>query len=305
MAYGLQSYQDSSRKETILDVFQDATPKSTPLMTLFKTGTAKGTLDEWVEDYQARSTSTTGDVEGSDATYSDLTQPSRRNNITQIVTKSVLVSGTERAVSVVGGQDPYTYQKGKALVGLKLKWENTIINGAAKVSGSSGSARNMSGIISIVSSHATARNSGTSISVQEVNDIVKENFSDVGIENMFDVFVVPMGLKQKFGTLTTNITRNDDAFSKRLAYEVQVLATDGGDIKIIPHQDINNAAGTSALLALKTDSWQLAWLSGREPFYKEIATQGDNEKGEWISEGTLRYLAERTNAFRTGYAQAG
>jgi hypothetical protein len=303
MAYGLLSVDDASRKETILDVFQDATPKSTPLMTLFSTGKARGTVDQWVEDYQARSTTSTGKIEGADITYDDLTQPARRSNLTQIVTKNVKVSGTEAAVDVVGGQDPMSYQKGKALVGLKLQWENTIVNAGVKISGQSGVAAGMAGIISIVSSHATARNSGTSMSIQEVNDMVAENFNDVGIENMFDVMVCPMGIKQKIGQLTTPLTRNVNAMDKKLAYEVQSLATDGGDIKIIPHQDLNNASGTTAVLALNTASWQLAWL--REPSYKPLASQGDNEKGAWISEGTLRFLAERTNNFRTGYNKAG
>lgn len=305
MAYGLLSTDDASRKETILDVFQDATPRSTPLMTLFSTGKARGTVDEWVEDYQSRSTTSTGKIEGADITYDDLTQPARRSNLTQIESSNVKVSGTEREVSVVGNQDPFTYQKGKKLVGLKLQWEYTIINAGTKISGQSGVAAGMAGIISIVSSHATARNSGTSMSIQEINDMVKENFNDVGIENMFDTLVVPMGIKQKIGQLTTPLTRNVDATQKKLAYEVQLLATDGGDIKIIPHQDLYNSATTPGpnVLALRIPSWQVAWL--REPFWKPLASQGDNEKGAWISEGTLRYLAERTNNFRTGYCLTG
>ena len=303
MAYGLLTFDDSSRKETILDVFQDATPKSTPLMTLIKTGSAKGVLDEWVEDYQSRPTSVTPDVEGADATYSDLTQPLRRNNITQVLTKPVKVSGTELAVDVVGGQNPMSYQKSKALTGLKLNWEYELINGGVKASGSSGVARQMSGMLGIISSHVTARNSGTSLSIQEINDVTGELFNDVGIENMYNLIVVPIALKQKLGTLTTNITRVEEATSKRLAYPVQVIESDGGEHRVIPHQDVNRSAGTVHALFLREEAWQVAWL--RQPTYKTLASQGDNEKGEWISEGTLRYLAERTNAFRTGYAVTG
>lgn len=305
MAYGLQTYQDGSRKETILDVFQDATPKSTPLMTLFKTGTARGTMDEWVEDYQARATSSAGEIEGADATFSDLTQPSRRFNVTQIVTKPVKVSGTEKAVDVVGGQDPFSYQKGKELTGLKLKWEYTLINGTPRASGSSGVARTMAGLIATITSHATSRDSGTSLSVQEIKDVVQEQFNDVGIENMFDLIVVPMGLKQKFETLTTPITRVEEATTRRLTFPVQVLETSGGEHRIIPHQDVPSAAATPGPRAffLKESSWQVAWL--RQPFFAPLASQGDNEKGEWISEGTLRFLAERANAQRNGYNQTG
>lgn len=305
MAYGLQTYQDSSRKETILDVFQDATPKSTPLMTLFKTGTARGTQDEWVEDYQARSTDSTGDIEGADTTFNDLTAPSRRNNFTQIISKDVKVSGTEREVDVVGGQDPMSYQKSKQLTALKLKWEYTLINGAAKASGSSGVARNMSGIKSIISSQLTNRDSGTSLSVAEINAVVKAQFDAVGIENMFDLIVLPMSLKQKIGQLSTNITRVEEATTKRLTFPVQVLETDGGEHRVIPHSDVPSAAATPGpnVFFLRESSWQVAYL--RQPFFKPLASQGDNEKGAWISEGTLRYLAEKANHMRTGYNQNG
>lgn len=305
MAYGLMTYQDASRKETILDVFQDATPKSTPLMTLFSTGKAKGTLDEWVEDYQSRPTSVTVVVEGADTTFSDLTQPSRRNNITQIFSTDVKVSGTEREVDVVGGQDPFTYQKGKQLTAHKLQWEYAILNNSAQASGSSGVGRATSGIVGIVSSHLTNRDSGTSISVQEINDVVKEVFDDVGIENMFDLIVVPMGLKQKISTLSTNITRYEEATSRRLTFPVQVWESDGGEHRIIPHQDVYNSATTPGpnALFLREASWQVAYL--RQPFFKPLASQGDNEKGVWLSEGDLRYMAERTNARRTGYNLTG
>lgn len=303
MAYGLQTYDDASRKESILDVLTDATPKSTPLMTLFSTAKTTATLDEWPEDYQARSTDTTGDIEGEDFTFADLVEPSRRNNITQVIKKPIKVSGTEAVVRVAGVDDPYAYQKAKAFTGLKLKWENVILNSSAKASGSSGVARTMAGIVGIVSSHFTRRNSGTSISVQEINDIVNDVFTDVGIENMFNLIVVPMGLKQKISTLSTNLTRYEEATSRRLTFPVQVWESDAGEHRIIPHQDMNNSAGTVHLLALREEAWQVAYL--REPFFKQVASQGDNEKGGWISEGTLRFLGERTNAKRTGYAQAG
>lgn len=303
MAYGLQTYDDASRKETILDVFLDATPKSTPLMTLLPSGTAKGTLDEWVEDYQARSTDVTGDVEGADTTFSDLTQPSRRNNITQIVSQDVKISGTERSVDIVGGQDPFSYQKGRQLTALKLKWENVILNSTAQASGASGVARTTAGMMGIISSHFTRRNSGTSISVQEINDMVKDVFDDVGIENMFDLIVVPMGIKQAISTLSTNITRYEEATSRALHFPVQVWESDGGEHRIIPHQDVENSAGTTHVFALRESTWNVAWL--RQPQFKPLGEVGDSTLGVWLSEAAVRFKAERTNVKRSGYAQNG
>ena len=88
-----------------------------------------------------------------------------------------------------------------------------------------------------------------------------------------------------------------------MTFPVQVWESDGGEHRIIPHQDVLNSAGTVHLLALRESAWQVSYL--RQPFFKPLASQGDNEKGAWISEGTLRFLAERTNVKRSGYAQNG
>lgn len=43
MAYGLMTYQDTSRREDLLDVLGDVSPDSNPLMTMLKTSKASGT----------------------------------------------------------------------------------------------------------------------------------------------------------------------------------------------------------------------------------------------------------------------
>jgi hypothetical protein len=302
MAIGLITNMDNSRREDILDVIQDVTPRSTPLMTLLKTSKAQNTIHQWVEDYQARASTTATTAEGSDFTNVDLTQPAKRTNVTAIVTKAIQVSDTEREVNIVGGQDPFTYQKGKGLVGWKLQAEYNLINGAL-VSGVSGTGAQMAGLDSVITSHATARLSGTSISVQEINDVVGEVFNDVGMENMFDLLIVPMALKQKVGTLSTNLTRYEDASSGKLNFPVQVWESDGGPIRILPHQDVRRTAGSVTIYGIKEDRYRVAYL--RTPSFKEMGKAGDHTRGQWVGELTLEFLAERSGFKRTGYNTAG
>ena len=102
MAFGLQTYQDANRREDLIDVITDVSPDENPLMTMLGTTKASNTLHEWTEDYIARPTSVANAAEGAAATYGDLTQPSRRNNRTGIVTQTFRVSGTESAAQVAG-----------------------------------------------------------------------------------------------------------------------------------------------------------------------------------------------------------
>ncbi|MBM4401855.1 MAG: DUF5309 family protein [Candidatus Cloacimonetes bacterium] len=241
-------------------------------------------------------------VEGAAATYSDLTQPSRRHNITQIITQTFRVSGTERAADVAGMGDPYDYQSGKALTNWKNNLEYALVRGVV-ASGSSGVARQMAGIQAVVTSHFTARNSGTSLSETEFNAMVKEVWDDVGHEHVFDLVLVPFGLRQKISTFTAGNTRYVDAIDRRLTRPVMVYESDGGMHRIMAHKDVLNSAGTVHFLGLKEDKWRVAYY--RKPFREQLAKDGDRENGQIVGEVTLEYLAERANIKRTGYNQAG
>lgn len=303
MAIGLISPMDASRREDILDVVQDVTPAETPLMTLFRTSVARNTIHQWVEDYQSRPTSTTSAVEGADLSVTDLTQPAKRTNLTAIVTESVVVSGTERAINVVGGMDPFDYQKNKRFITWKLQAEYNLVNGA-QTSGASGTAAQMAGLQSVVTTHYTARNSGTSISIQEIFDAVYDVASDVGVANTSDLMLVPLRIKQKISQLTSlPLTRYQEAGERALDIPVQVVATDFGDLRILPHLDVLNSAGTTTIFWLREDKFRTAYL--RTPFFQDVAPTGDATKGQWVGENTLEYLAERSGTKRSGYAQAG
>ena len=269
-------------------------------------GTTKATqtLHEWMEEYLSRPTSVSAAIEGAAETYSDLTQPNRRNNVTQIIDVSYRVSGTEKAVSVAGMGDPFEYQAGKALRDWKNKLEYALINGTA-ASGSSGVARQMTGVQAAITTHYTARNSGTSLSETEFNAMVSDVWTDVGASDVFDLVLVPFGLRQKISTFTAGSTRYVDARDKKLTRPVMVYESDGGVHRVLAHKDVLSAAATPGpmVIAIKEDKWRIAYL--RPPVREILAKDGDRENGHIVGEATLEYLAERTSARRSGYNQNG
>ena len=304
MAFGLVTYQDTGRREDLLDVIGDVSPDDNPLSTMFATTKATQTLHEWLEDYLARPTTVSAAVEGGAATYSDLTPPVRRNNVTQIIETTFRVSGTERNVKVAGVGDPMDYQAARALRDWKNRLEFSIIQGA-RASGDSGAARQMAGIQNIVTSHYTNRNSGTSLSETEFNSMVYDVATDVGSNDVFDLVVTTLQLRQKISTFTAGATRYVDSSDKKLVRPVMVYESDFGVHRVFGHKDVTSSAATPGpqLLGLKEDKWRLAYL--RPPFKEMLAKDGDRENGHIIGEATLEFLAERANARRTGYNQTG
>lgn len=304
MAFGLQTYQDGARREDLLDIIGDVSPDDNPLSTMLATTKASQTLHEWLEDYLARPTSVSKAIEGAAASYSDLTQPARRNNVTQIIATTFRVSGTERAINVAGMGDPMDYQSAKALRDWKNKLEYSLLNGA-RASGDSGVERQMAGIQNIVTTHYTARNSGTSLSETEFNSMVYDVATDVGTSDVFDIVLTTLQLRQKISTFTAGNTKYVNASEKKLTRPVMVYESDFGVHRIFGHKDVTSSAATPGptLLGLKEDKWRIAYL--RKPEKEMLAKDGDRENGQIVGEATLEFLAERANARRTGYAQTG
>lgn len=300
----LVTYDDSSRREDLLSVVGDVSPDDTPMATMLKTSTANNTLHEWMEDYISPPSSVTASAEGAAATYAALTQPVRRNNITASITRTFRVSGTERAIKTGNGQDPMDYQAARALRQWKMDQEFLLLNGAL-ASGASGTARGMAGIDSVITTLYTARNSGTSLSETEFQDMHQDSWTQGGTENSFDLVLVPFGLKRKIDGFTAGATKYVDQSDKKLTQPVAIYETSAGIARIMQHRYVDNAAATPGprFLGLKEDLFRVAYL--RKPFREMLAKDGDRENGQIVGEFTLEYLAERSSVNRTGYNQNG
>lgn len=300
----LVTYDDGSRREDLLSIVGDVTPDDTPLSTMFKTSVATNTLHEWLEDYITPPTSVTYAAEGAAATYSTLSQPQRRNNITAIITETFRVSGSERAAKPGNGQDPMDYQAAKALRNWKMKQEFTLVEGAV-ASGASGTARQMAGLSNVITTLYTARNSGTSLSETEFQDMHQHSWDQGGTENSFDLVLVPFGLKRKIDGFTAGATKYVDQSDKKLTQPVAIYETSAGVARIMQHRYVDSAAATPGprFLGIKEDLYRIAYF--RKPFREMLAKDGDRENGQIVGEFTLEYLAERSSVNRTGYNQNG
>ena len=299
------SYDDGSRRESLLSILRDVSPNTDNyfVSNLKKAPNATNTLHEWVTFNTARPTSTNFVAEGSAASYSVLSSPVRTSNVTAIVSRPVRVTGTEKAIAVATGEDPYVFQKSEAIKMLKADMEYAIVNGV-RASGASGTARGMTGIDGMISSNFTRRSSGTSFSETEFNDIMQDSYTAVGSMYIADLLVCPMVIKRRVSGFTTN-TRNIEAKEKRLTSEVQVYDSQvGKSVMIIPHKDVNAAAGTLTVYALREDTFAMSFLTGREPAWQELALDGDRSNGQYLTEFTLVSYAEKASVKRTGYNTA-
>lgn len=286
----------------MLDVIGDVSPDETPLMTLFGTSTTKGTLHEWLKYNVSRPSTVSSDVEGADTTFADLTQPSRENNVTHIIKQPIQVSRTERRVNVAGMGDPYAFQKADALRQLKMKMEYAILN-STRASGSSGVARRMTGLDAFITSVVTARNSGTSYSEKELNDMTADAYNTVRADKVFDMLLSTVKIKQAIAGFGGNSTRYIDAKEKRLTKDILVYDSAVGSHRIMHHRDVRDVAGSTTVYGIREELHKVAYLD--KPMFEELGKVGDADRAHWVTEFTLEVIEEKADLKRTGYNQLG
>lgn len=298
----MDTTQDPTIREDLISVLKDVSPLGgNYLVGNLGTSKATSTLHQWAVYNQTRPTSITFTIEGADPTYVDLTARARSVNATAIISDPVLVTETQNAVNTVIGGDEWTFQKRKALLRMNAKMEFALMNGAF-ASGSSGVARGMAGLAGVISTNLTARDSGSSISVTEIEDILQNSWDQVGSEYVADTILCTMKCKRAISGLTTNVTNYVNETDK-LYRNISVYEASTGVVTIVPHKDVYNTAGSVALYAIRKELYKVAYL--REPKFEEYAKTGDSRKGQYLTEMTLESLAQRASCRRTGYDTNG
>ncbi|MCC7571445.1 DUF5309 domain-containing protein [Candidatus Micrarchaeota archaeon] len=292
-------------RESLLSILKDVSPnEDNYLISNLGVGPAAlQPLHEWNLFYQARPTSVTGNVEGAATTYTELPVETRSSNRTIIVDEPVRLSRTKASIAMVTGEDALGKEKERALKRLKASIEWNTINGAA-ASGNATVARGMVGIDGMISTNITARNSGTSFSEVELNDIVQQSWDGVGGEYVMDLLVAPVIVKRRVANMGTNLTRNIDASEKKLVNEIRVYDSEVGQtVAIIAHKDVRAVAGSLTVYGLREDLLEHSFLvKSGEPHWEERAKDGDRENGVYITEFTLVNYQQRAMVKRTGYA---
>lgn len=300
----LFTYDDTSRREDLLSVLKDLSPSADNyLVENLGTNTAENTLHEWTVRRITRPTSTNFGAEGAQFSEPVGDAPTRSNNILAPIHRFVSVSGTEEAVDRAQSGGAMADEKKVKLMRLKADMEFALLNGTV-ASGASGTARGMSGINTVISTNLTARNSGTSMSTTELEDIHQNSWDAVGSGFVADVLLCPMGIKRKIATFTTRV-QNQANSTDRIYANVEVYETSSGMIKVVPHKDVINATGSTHVYAIKQDLFKMAFLKNREPKYVDLGKTGDDMRGMYVTELTLESLGQAASVKRYGYALNG
>jgi len=299
-------YTAIGAREDLTDVIYDISPTDTPIMSSIGKTKATSVTHEWQTDSLAAATTANALVEGASASEGTITPTTRLANLTQIVGKTVMVSGTLLASDLAGRKSEMAYQLAKASAEIKRDIETIITANQGQAAGSSGSsARKMGSLLSYIKTN-TSKN-GTSVTGVDpttlgvstrtdgstraftetiLKDVIAKVFASGGTPSA--LFVSP-ALKQVVSGFTGlaaqryQVPTNGQA---TILAGADLYQSDFGVLQIVP----NRFMRTRDALVLDPEYAALAYL---RPFQtNDIAKVGDADKKQILAELTLEVRNE-------------
>ena len=288
------TYDSVGEREDLSDVIYSISPTDTPFLSSAAKTQATAVLHEWQTDSLAAAVTNNAVIEGDEATLDASTATTRLSNSTQIMDKTVVITGTQESVDKAGRASELAYQIAKKAKELKRDMEATITGNIAEVTGGSSTARKMGTLGSWVvtnddlasdgASGAGAGNAAHTDGTQrafteaQLKSVIKSVWNAGGDPSM--VMCGPFN-KQKLSGFTGNSTRFDAGADATLYTSVDVYASDFGQLQVVP----NRFSRDRDAYVLDMEYWGIAFL--RDFSMHELAKTGDSEKRQLLVEATL------------------
>jgi hypothetical protein len=161
------SYDTVGKREDISDVITMISPTKTPFTSLIKEGKVHNTIFQWQEDALASPNLTNAQVDGFVASDAAPVSTVMRNNVTQILAKTVNIAETTEAVSRYGRAKEIAYQLSKYAAEVKRDLEAIYLSGQTTVAGNNATARTMNSFQAQVDSSLLFKTGGAAITMAE------------------------------------------------------------------------------------------------------------------------------------------
>jgi hypothetical protein len=295
------TYDSVGEREDLSDVIYSISPTDTPFISSAAKTKATAVLHEWQTDSLASASTSNAVIEGDEATLDAVTATSRLSNSSQIMDKTVVITGTQEAVDKAGRASELAYQIAKKAKELKRDMEATVTGNQAEVTGNASTARKFGSLGAWIETNDdlgasgssggsgnTARTDGTQRAFTEASlkTVIKSVWNEGGDPSM--IMVGPFN-KQKLSGFTGNSTRFDAGADATLYTSVDVYASDFGQLQVVP----NRFSRDRDAYILDMNYFAIAFL--RDFSMHELSKTGDSEKRQLLVEATLESRNEKAS----------
>jgi hypothetical protein len=300
-----QVYQSIGNREDLSDVIYSISPTDTPIMSSIGKTKATAVYHEWQTDSLSSNTTNNALVEGATASDITVTPTTRLGNYTQIVGKTVMVSGTLEAVDKAGRKSEKAYQLAKISSEIKRDMETIITANQGQSAGNSTTARTLGALLSYIKSNTSkngtattgvdpvtvgvsTRTDGTTRAFTEamLKTVVASVFSAGGTPSTLFVSPTQKQVVSGFTGLAAQRYQVPTSGQATILAGADLYQSDFGVLSIVPDRFMRSRDA----LILDPEYAALAFL---RPFQtNELARVGDAEKTQILAEFTLEVRNE-------------
>jgi len=300
-----QTYQSIGNREDLSDVIYSISPTDTPIMSSIGKTKATAVYHEWQTDSLAANTANNALVEGATASDITVSPTTRLGNYTQIVGKTVMVSGTLEAVDRAGRKSEKAYQLAKVSSEIKRDMETIITANQGQSAGNASTARTLGALLSYIKSNTSkngtattgvdpvtvgvsTRTDGTTRTFTEamLKTVIASVFSSGGTPSALFVSPTQKQVVSGFTGLAAQRYQVPTSGQATILAGADLYQSDFGVLSIVPDRFMR----TRDALILDPEYAALAYL---RPFQtNELARVGDAEKTQILAEFTLEVRNE-------------
>ena len=263
---------------------------------------ATAVYHEWQTDSLAAATTANAAIEGADATSATLSPTVRLGNYTQIIQKTVQVSGTLDAVNKAGRKSEKAYQLAKASAEIKRDLETILMANQGRSAGTSTVARKLGSLLSWIKTNSDVGSGGAdpaTIGVSTRTDGTQRTFTEALLKTVVaevftsggspKILMVGAAGKQKvssFAGIAAQRYMAPGNTPTTIIGAADVYMSDFGTMSVVP----NRFMRTRDALVLDPEYAALAYL---RPFQtNDLAKTGDSENTQLLAEVTLEIKNE-------------
>lgn len=310
----LSAHTAIGNREDLADAIYNVSPTQTPFLSMAARSKATAVVHEWQTDAYAAAATANAQIEGDDAANGTSTPTNRIKNYCQISSKFALVSGTQLAVRTAGRKSEMAYQLQKRTIELKRDMEAILTGNHSSSVGGVGTARQLAGLESWLSTNKTSAGTGTAqttpgyatatglvaaptdstvaaaITVTQLKAVIRSVFNSGG--NPGVIMAGPFN-KQAIsafaGIATLYREAGNTSKSTAIIGAADLYVSDYGELRVVP----NRFQRDQTVFVLDMDMWAVAYL--RSFNVEEIARTGDAEKKQLVVEYTLEARNEASS----------
>jgi hypothetical protein len=300
-----QTYTAIGQRDDLSDVIYDISPTDTPVMSTLARGKATAVYHEWQTDSLAAATTANAAVEGADASDATMSPTVRLGNYTQIVQKTIKISGTLDSVDKAGRKSEKAYQLSKASAELKRDIETILCANQGQSAGNASTARTMGGLLSWIKTN-TSKSSGTTAGVDPttigvstrtdgtqraftetiLKDVIQKVYSSGGNPKILLVGPFQKQAVSSFAGIAAQRYMAPSNEPTTIIGAADVYLSDFGSISTVPSRFMR----ARDALVIDPEYAAVAYL---RPFAtNELAKAGDAEKTQILAELTLEMRNE-------------